>query len=440
MLATLFPLAAASAQLGFSAVGPVDPNNGFPKSYTDTNGLSLDACLTDPILCGLAAPVSLGNPGQPFPADYVGTFPEEVFFNRCVAKMTTSGTNLATLVIALEGAFANGPVAAGDQITFGRVRIRAAGLVAGQTYTVTTPVGVFVFVATANAVGINNTDQIGGVAGEFTGALGSHAGPFLTWDTNLPVLDAAGREYIGNPGLDHTITGSPSGNNFFRIDGPNVGGPGVNRIQTNLFQVIGLKSPPPPAAPVAAFNAAPISGNAPLNVSFTDASTGTITARSWTLGDGATSTLQNPTHSYAAGAFSVSLTVSGPGGSNTLTKPNLIVVGGAPPGGLTLSNPVPGIAGVPNTLTITGARPNSNIGFYAGMVPGSSIVRNGRCPLGIPIGLGTPFRSLGSAKSNAAGVATLVTTPPAGAVGKVFHFQAVEPASCSTSNMVSDTL
>src|SRR5262245_27795315 len=60
----------ASAQLGFTKHGPIDPNNGFPTNYTDTNGLSLDLCITDPIFCGLVAPVNLSRPGQPFPINY----------------------------------------------------------------------------------------------------------------------------------------------------------------------------------------------------------------------------------------------------------------------------------------------------------------------------------------------------------------------------------
>src|SRR5262249_22979647 len=149
--------------------------------------------------------------------------------------------------------------------------------------------------------------------------------------------------------LDHTITGSPAGTNVFRIDGPNVGGPGVNSVSTNLFSLLGLKTQPPP---VAAFSAAPVSGTAPLNVVFTDASTGAITSRSWSFGDGGTSTLTSPTHTYAtAGTFTVSLTANGPGGSNTVTKTGLIVVAGAgapppppPPASPVLSDPTPGRA------------------------------------------------------------------------------------------------
>src|SRR5205085_4919328 len=37
----------------------------------------------------------------------------------------------------------------------------------------------------------------------------------------------------------HRVTGSPLGTNFFQVDGPAVGGPGVNSIHTDLFQVSG---------------------------------------------------------------------------------------------------------------------------------------------------------------------------------------------------------
>ena len=68
------------------------------------------------------------------------------------------------------------------------------------------------------------------------------------------------------------------------------------------------------------------------------------------------------------------------------------------------------------------------------------MIKNSRCPLGIPIGLGSPFRSIGNAKANAAGVATIATTPPSSAAGKVFFFQAVDPGTCSASNLVTDRL
>ncbi len=439
-LSALFPLALASAQ-GLAAVGPTNPNNGFPEYYEDSNGLRLDACVTDDVLCLLegVVPVLL-NPALPFPDNYGGIWPDHTFFGAAEASMTSANGGLALLVLTIQGGFVNdlGPVA-GEQEVFARFRVRVDNLIAGSNYTVTTPFGVHNFIAAnAGVRGINFTDDVGrGVPGVFDGALAGATGPFIQWDSDLPILDANGREYVGNPTIEHTITGSPFGTNFFRIDGPSVGGAGVNTIQTNLFSVIGLKAAAVgPVAPVASFNSAPNSGNAPLLVSFTDTSTGTITSRLWAFGDGATSTLQNPTHSYAAGTFSVSLTVNGPDGTNTLTKPNLIVAVNAP-AGLTLANPTPGTAGVLNSYVVTGASPGRLVGVYSGLTLGASVVNLGSCG-GIPIGIATPRRLIGKATANGAGIATINASVPAGAAGKTFHAQAVEPFSCRSSNIVSE--
>lgn len=107
--------------------------------------------------------------------------------------------------------------------------------------------------------------------------------------------------------------------------------------------------------------------------------------------------------------------------------------------GLVLSSPVPGVAGVANTLTISGATPGAVVGVYSGLAQGSNLLALGNCA-GIPILLANPYRLLGRATANAAGVATLVTTPPASSAGKTFLFQAVEPASCRASNLVSELL
>ena len=74
-------------------------------------------------------------------------------------------------------------------------------------------------------------------------------------------------------------------------------------------------------APVADFStdpALPAEGVDALSLAFTDVSTGTITSWQWDFGDGATSTVQNPTHVFGPGEFDLSLTVTGPEGSDTL--------------------------------------------------------------------------------------------------------------------------
>ena len=70
------------------------------------------------------------------------------------------------------------------------------------------------------------------------------------------------------------------------------------------------------ASPVASFTAPSGTVTAGQSVSFTDTSTGTPTTWAWTFGDGGTSTVQNPTHTYAtAGTFTVSLSAGNAGGT-----------------------------------------------------------------------------------------------------------------------------
>ena len=81
-------------------------------------------------------------------------------------------------------------------------------------------------------------------------------------------------------------------------------------------------------APIADFSGTPTSGTQPLTVAFTDLSGGgPSTSWAWDFGDGATSSLQNPSHIYTgAGSYEVSLTVTGPGGASTLTRTGYIEV------------------------------------------------------------------------------------------------------------------
>ena len=90
----------------------------------------------------------------------------------------------------------------------------------------------------------------------------------------------------------------------------------------------GLPTPPPPPVnqpPVADFS---VVGCVNLACSFTDGSTDDagVVSRSWTFGDGASSTAQNPSHSYAvAGTYSVTLIVTDGGGlQDDATKPTTV--------------------------------------------------------------------------------------------------------------------
>jgi PKD repeat protein len=104
-----------------------------------------------------------------------------------------------------------------------------------------------------------------------------------------------------------------------------VSGPVGNDTETRVDYII-VTAPP---APVAAFSGSPTSGEKPLTVDFTDQSTGSVTAWSWTFGDGGTSTAQNPSHVYNnTGVYTVSLTATNVVGSDIETKSNYITVTG----------------------------------------------------------------------------------------------------------------
>ncbi|WP_226679213.1 PKD domain-containing protein [Mesobacillus jeotgali] len=236
-------------------VGPINALNGFPVWYKDENGLrlQLNTDTNDPF-SGLT-PAELPNPGQP--VSFPDNFPSEAFYFAAEAEMETGTGERARLVLAIEAAFANEVPAEGDQMVFGRVRIRVAGLQPGAEYTVTHPYGVDTFIAEPDGDGageINFTEDIGVCPLEFEQVFNSRVHPFLQWDSSVPPAAPAG--YIGDPNVLHPVTGSPftdrfgEPQNIFRIEGPGIGigspdrstSPGLNpdnAIETRNFSLLG---------------------------------------------------------------------------------------------------------------------------------------------------------------------------------------------------------
>jgi hypothetical protein len=253
------------SQAALKAFGPIQPSIGYPAWYQDNTGLQLEMCLQPAAQCGAAA-----APDQASPPSVPGNFPSEGFYWLADASMPTNGTGQALLVLNVTATgFGGVDPTPGHQITFGRVRVRLDNLQSGQQYTVTEPFGTHTFTAT-NSVrrGVNFTDDIGCLAVEpcdFGLALGSKVGPFLRWDPAISPTPPPG--FIGDAVTPHRVVGGPNGN-VFRVDGPSVGGPGVNSIQTNLFTVTGKVAGPP----------TPLFLADPPNVAFADQVTGTTSA------------------------------------------------------------------------------------------------------------------------------------------------------------------
>jgi PKD repeat protein len=92
-----------------------------------------------------------------------------------------------------------------------------------------------------------------------------------------------------------------------------------------------VKDADPLKPPVADFSASPQVGDPPLSVTFRDMSYGKADSYLWSFGDGSTSTLQNPVHTYfVPGSYAVSLLVSNLYGSNRKTTDGFIIIGSPP--------------------------------------------------------------------------------------------------------------
>ena len=101
----------------------------------------------------------------------------------------------------------------------------------------------------------------------------------------------------------------------------------------------------PTVPPTAVFSGTPTTGTAPLTVNFSDQSTGGPTSWAWDFGDGNTSTVQNPSHTYATpGVYTVNLMATNSAGSDTATQVDYITVTAPPP-------PTAAFNGTPTTGT-----------------------------------------------------------------------------------------
>jgi hypothetical protein len=245
-------------------IGPHNPVTTFPLWVQDSEGLAVEICPgTDQVNCISVPPFTPANTPGLTQAQYdlsaqIGSG-DEAFWASADAQIDIPASGaLATggrarLVAGVEAAFLP-DFNNGNQTAFTRLRF-VIDIPRTGTYTVTHPWGQISYVIDAvnNPPGkraIFDSHDIAFVANE-VGSQG-RLGPILTWDTfpGDPLLDTDSNgspDYIGtinftNPdtgGPEHLVTGSPCGTNYFRIDGPDIGGPGVNSIETNLFTVTG---------------------------------------------------------------------------------------------------------------------------------------------------------------------------------------------------------
>jgi PKD repeat protein len=192
--------------------------------------------------------------------------------------------------------------------------------------------------------------------------------------------------------VTHTYTSAGTNTVQLIVSGPL----GVStNTQINLISVT------PPAPPTAGFTVSTNAGIAPLTITFTDTSTGSITNRFWSFGDGATTntSVTSIAHTYTvAGTNTVQLIVSGPFGASTNTQVNAIAVAALKVGRLVVydsfSDPVQmnvaDPSSVPSAWATTASIPNTNSRPYDNH---SKIVAGSLSYPGMPASQGNSWRT-----------------------------------------------
>jgi len=263
LIACLLVLVAApTAFARLAAVGPLNPGNGFPVYFVDTNGVALEVPVpplgtpvTVPPAPNPISPTMVFDPaisGNAF-SQQIG-FGSECFYWVADADFTASGSTVGAIVFraGLEAAFASGNAQNGQQIVFSRIRVRVGGLLPGMTgtYTVRHPYGTETLVVTADDIaagkGLNMTRDLGVATANFTNVLSGDVGPFLIQtdpiaQANVPAgYPLTG--WVGDGNTSSPVTGSPLGFNQVSITPPgnvNLGAGNGVALTTAKFIVSG---------------------------------------------------------------------------------------------------------------------------------------------------------------------------------------------------------
>jgi hypothetical protein len=292
------PITAPAVDVAYSL------SHGFPIWYQDSAGLKLELCLDRNVETapGVFVDPCLIENTPSLPVSFPGNFGNEAFwwsgltfgtFDSRQDGVQVAGGD-ALLVQALEAAFSLGP-ADGEQIAFGRIRLRVSVPVTG-TYLIEHPYGSREYIVSdAGRRAINQTQDIGNFlapgsppAGDFTLALfdglapvvpvpfdpsinagivnedGRSIGPFLVpadapdGAALAPITALDGRQYLALPGTElipilQPVIGAPGGNfNGLRItltdpdpgfclnaDPDPLTGEDCNTVVFDQFQVMG---------------------------------------------------------------------------------------------------------------------------------------------------------------------------------------------------------
>jgi hypothetical protein len=439
------------ADAALANLGPVDAATLIPAWYTDSNGTSLQPCLDGPPLCfGTAADLLDPNQG-------------EAFYQLANADLNTAvGAGFAEF--ALEAALFSGPP---EMSVFQRMRFRFNTPNPG-TFTITHPFGQqsYNVASVGPAFEINDTVDAGcfgsafntcsdGVAPDFDAALQGPMDSFLQWDPTVAPAAPAG--FTGDAGSPHAIIGSPLGQNFVRLDGPNIGGPGIDTIQTSLFSVMGKRLPGVSAAPASVAFADTHIGtpSAPTAIKLTNAGTAAVTftasivganGADFSLPGGGTCTASIPAGSSCTVnvAFSPAVGAVGPRSATlnvahtSLGSPTTVALSGsalpaipATPTG----TPAPGTFVGPQQVRLAAASPGT-IHFTLDGSPASIASPTATGPISLGVGT-TTIRAVTADALNVVGLEATLTYTVASVSGSTVDRPFFNIANASTPLVVS---
>jgi len=193
------------------------------------------------------------------------------------------------------------------------------GATTSAVYTVTVSAPVASFSSTNTSVATNSTSQGWSGVAPFTMV-------FNDTSTNSPTSWKWGRNNL-TVAIWEQFSTTNNATQVFVAGNWSVNLTATNSAGSGISGITWVNVSTSPASPVAGFTGTPLSGTAPLAVTFTDTSTGTPTSWNWVFGDGNTSTIQSPVFTYVtSGYFTVKLTAANAFGSSAKTISQYIAV------------------------------------------------------------------------------------------------------------------
>ena len=230
---------ASPAEAKLSQVGPADPDTKLPVWIEDEAGLRLQACFARDRCLPLA------DYGRDLPGG--GNTRQYAIYWSARATTPTNGGGSASLLLTTRGSVRSAEGRAYAQQVSSKIHVSVDNLEPGVTYRVTHPYGTETFTnVDGGRRGIDFTEEIGCLQSpcdDFSAALNGRVGPWLTRKNPgaAPpgyIGDSTPHQAVGSPLIDEN--GKPQ--NYFKIEGPSVGGPGIDVVQTDLFAVEGKVS------------------------------------------------------------------------------------------------------------------------------------------------------------------------------------------------------